>query len=87
MLLYMVAYSMKGDEKLIRKFLSTQNITVEDCARLLTAYGYELHKSRGSHRTYHKKGTTPITIITPKGKRYMNAPYVRRIIQTLGLEE
>ena len=78
---------MKGDEKLVNKFLTDQkHITVEDCGRLLTAHGYELRKGGGSHRTYHKKGTTPITVVTPKGTKYVYSPYVEKIIKALKLE-
>jgi len=79
---------MTDNEKLIRKFLTDQtHITVEDCDRLLTAYGYELHKKGGSHRTYHKKGSLPITVVIPKNRKYIVSPYVNRIIKDLGLEE
>jgi len=79
---------VKSSERLVKKFLADRtHITTDDCDRLLTAHGYELHKSRGSHRTYHKKGTVPITVIIPKGKKYIISPYVNRIIRDLGLEE
>jgi len=79
---------MKGDEKLIKRFLTDKlHITVEDCDRLLTTYGFELRKSGGSHRAYHKKGTTPIIVVTPKKSKYILSPYVNRIIKDLGLEE
>lgn len=63
------------------------HITVEDCEKLLTAYGYELRKSSGSHRAYHKKGAMPIIVVAPKKTRYILSPYVKRIIKNLGLEE
>ena len=79
---------MKDNEKLIHKFLTDRmHITVEDCDRLLTAYGYELHKKGGSHRAYYKKGAFPITVVIPKNKKYILSPYVNRIIKDLGLEE
>jgi len=79
---------MKANEKLFQKFLTDKvHITVEDCDRLLTVYGYELRKGSGSHRAYHKKGTTPITVVTPKKSKYVLSPYVNRIIKDLGLEE
>lgn len=80
--------AMKGDEKLIKKFLSDKgHITTDDCSKLLTALGYKLHKSGGSHQVYHKKGETPITVVIPKGGKYIKTPYVNRIIKDLGLEE
>ncbi len=79
---------MKENEKLIRKFLTDRmHITVEDCERLLTTYGYELHKKGGSHRTFHKKGDTPINVVTPKNTKYVKPGYVDKIIRKLNLEE
>lgn len=79
---------MKGNEKLIRKFLvDKMHITVGDCDSLLNAYGYELRKSGGSHRVYHKKGDAPVIVVIPKKSRYVLSPYVNRIIKDLGLEE
>jgi len=76
-----------GDEKLIKKFLTDKShITVNDCDILLKNHGYELHKSRGSQRVYHKKGSTPITVINPKGTKYIKSPYVKQIIKDLKLE-
>ncbi len=78
---------MSDSEKLIKKFLTDRtHITVEDCERLLTAFGYELRKGSGSHRTYHKKGGRPLTIVAPKGTKYVYSPYVDKIISQLELE-
>lgn len=78
---------MKGNEKLIRKFLTDKkHITIEDCDRLLMAYGYEWRKGGGSHRTYHKKDARPITIVTPKGTKYIKSVYINLIIKYLKLE-
>lgn len=79
---------MTDIEKIIQKFLADRtHITIEDCDRLLISYGYELHKKRGSHRTYHKRGDTPITVPIPKNRKYILSPYVNKIIKDLGLEE
>jgi predicted RNA binding protein YcfA (HicA-like mRNA interferase family) len=75
------------DEKFVKRFLSGKNITVDDCERVLILYGYELHKSRGSHKVYHKKGRMPITIVVPKGTKYVKTPYVNNIIKILKLED
>ena len=86
--IYGTILTVNGKENLIQRFLSDKmHITVEDCDRLLTAYGYELRKGGGSHRAYHKKGTMPITVVTPKKSKYVLSPYVNRIIKDLGLEE
>jgi len=78
---------MGSKERLIKKFISRKSITVEDCHNLLTIYGYSLHKSSGSHRSYHKKGDTPITVIIPKNTRYIKPGYIDKIIKKLNLED
>jgi predicted RNA binding protein YcfA (HicA-like mRNA interferase family) len=76
-----------SQEKLIKKFLGDRfHITVEDCDRLLTAFGYNLNKSSGSHMVYHKRGMNPITIISPKKSKYTISPYVNKLVNDLGLE-
>ncbi|MDO8577905.1 MAG: type II toxin-antitoxin system HicA family toxin [Dehalococcoidales bacterium] len=78
---------MKGKEKLIQKFFTKKSrITIADCDRLLTAYGYELRKGGGSHRTYHKKDARPITVVAPKGTKYVKSVYINLIIKYLKLE-
>jgi predicted RNA binding protein YcfA (HicA-like mRNA interferase family) len=75
---------MANIEKQIRKFLIDKTrITIEDSDRLLTSYGYRLYKGSGSHRTYHRKGDRPLTIVAPKGTKYVYSPYVNRIISEL----
>jgi predicted RNA binding protein YcfA (HicA-like mRNA interferase family) len=75
------------DEKLIRKFLTDQrHIILEDCKRILESYGYVLHKSSGSHRIFHQKGFISITIVVPKGTKYIKSPYVKQIIKELKME-
>jgi predicted RNA binding protein YcfA (HicA-like mRNA interferase family) len=74
-------------EKLIRKLLTDQtHITENDCIRLLNYYGYTLHKSGGSHRGFHKKGAISITVVIPKGTKYIKSPYVQEISRILKLE-
>ncbi len=78
---------MKSNEKLIQKFLTDKmHVTVEDCERLLTDCGYSLHKKGGSHRAYHKKGDTPINVITPKNSKYVKPGYVEKVVKKLNLE-
>jgi predicted RNA binding protein YcfA (HicA-like mRNA interferase family) len=79
---------MKDQERLTQKFLTDKmHITVQDCDSLLTAYGYELRKGSGSHRVYHKKGDTPVIVVTPKNNKYVKPGYVNLIIKRLNLEE
>jgi predicted RNA binding protein YcfA (HicA-like mRNA interferase family) len=63
------------------------HITIGDCDKLLTAFGYILRKGGGSHRTYHKKGSVPLTVVAPKKSKYVVTPYVNKIIEDLGLEK
>ena len=63
------------------------HITIEDCDRVLTAYGYELRKGGGSHRTYHKKGAQAISVIVPKGTKYVKLIYIKLIAKYLKLED
>jgi len=78
---------MSSAEKLINKFLCRKNIMVEDCNRLLVYYGYNYHKSGGSHRVYHQKGAKSITVVIPKKSKYVNTAYVDLVIKGLKLEE
>ncbi len=76
------------NEKLHQKFLTDPaHITIEDCHKLLTDYGYELRKSSGSHNIYHKRGCCPITVISPKKTKYVKLVYIKLIIRYLKLEE
>jgi predicted RNA binding protein YcfA (HicA-like mRNA interferase family) len=76
------------NDKLIRKFLTdSKHITIENCDELITGFGYELKRGSGSHRTYHKKGTRPITVVVPKGTKYIYSVYVSLIIKILKLED
>ena len=76
-----------SDEKLIKKFLTDQShISVDDCDSILRMHGYDSHKKSGSHRVYHKKGAISITVVVPKGTRYIKSPYVKQIIKDLKLE-
>ena len=77
---------MSSVDKLVNKFLSGKNITVEDCDRLLIYYAYEYHKTGGSHRVYHQKGAKSITVVIPKKSKYVNTAYVDLVIQGLNLE-
>jgi len=77
---------MSSADKLVNKFLSGKNITVEDCDRLLIYYGYEYHRTGGSHRVYHRTNAKSITIIIPKKSKYIASLYINQLIKDLGLE-
>ncbi len=74
---------MSSIDKLVIKFLSRKNITVEDCDRLLIYYGYDYHKSGGSHRVYHRTNAKSITIIIPKKSKYIASLYINQLIKDL----
>ena len=79
---------MTDIERLVEKFLFDKtHITLEDCDRLLASFDYELRKGGGSHRTYHKKGAAAITVVTPKGTKYVKMIYIKLISKYLKLEE
>jgi hypothetical protein len=79
--------AMTGIEKLVEKFLTDKtHITVEDCHRLLTGFGYSLRKGAGSHLTFHMQGSHPVTVVAPKGTKYVYLLYVNKVIKELGLE-
>jgi len=81
-------YHIIVKSKLIRKFITdSKHITIEDCDDLLTSFGYELKKGAGSHRTYHKKGGRPVTVVMPKGTKYIYSVYINLIIKILKLED
>jgi predicted RNA binding protein YcfA (HicA-like mRNA interferase family) len=79
--------AMSDADRLINKFLSRKNITVEDCDKLLSLFGYGYHKGSGSHRVYHRKGTKSITIVIPKHSKYIASLYINQLIKDLGLEQ
>ena len=73
---------------MVKKFLNDKtHITVDDCDRLLTDFGYKLKKGAGSHRVYHKKETTPVIVVIPKNTKYVKPGYVWLIVKKLKLEE
>jgi predicted RNA binding protein YcfA (HicA-like mRNA interferase family) len=75
-------------EKLINQILANPNkVTEADCDKLLTASGYELRRSAGSHKVYHKANSMPITIISPKSSKYVRPEYVERMTKMLKLRE
>jgi predicted RNA binding protein YcfA (HicA-like mRNA interferase family) len=75
---------MSSIDKLIIKFLSGKNITVDDCDKLLIYYGYDYHKSGGSHRVYHRTNAKSITIIIPKKSKYIASLYINQLLKDLG---
>lgn len=75
-------------KEIINKFLSDHtHITIDDCTKLLSDFGYKLKKGSGSHRVYHKENARAITIVAPHGTKYVKSTYIKIIINLLGLEE
>lgn len=78
---------MSSFQKLVRKFLSEPcKIDIDDVRRLLDYLDYTEKKHAGSECIFHKKGCHPINVPTVKGKEVKRF-YVKRIVETLGLEE
>ncbi|MBN1152264.1 MAG: type II toxin-antitoxin system HicA family toxin [Dehalococcoidia bacterium] len=78
---------MSTRDKLIQRFLEQpQTIGVREIVQLLQELGYEERRNAGSHRVFHKKGCSLICIPT-EGGRKVKTMYVRRLAQTLNLED
>ena len=74
-------------EKLVAKFLSKPpDVSFQEVAKLLEAFGYEERPSKGSHRYFIKRGHPSVSVPTVKGRRVKRC-YVKRITEILELEE
>ena len=74
-------------EKLVAKFLrEPPEVRFEEVVTLLEAFNYRQHSGKGSHFTFVKRGSRPITVPTEKGRRVKRV-YVQRINELLELEE
>ncbi len=71
--------------RLVEKILrNPKAVSFDEIQRLLESFGYECRQPRGgSHFTFRKAGTTPITV--PKNKPVKEI-YVKNIIRLLELE-
>jgi len=79
---------MDSLEKLIEKFISQpERITINECVQLLNEFGYSAKKKRGAERVFHRSGSRPINVPTPKKSKYIKSPYIKRITKLLELED
>lgn len=73
--------------KLIKFFLSRPTeVRFEDVKRLLTAFGFEEIRSKGSHHSFRNSQGSKITIPKKSGQK-VKATYVEEIINLLSLDE
>lgn len=74
-------------EKVVEFFLrEPPEVSFQDVAKVLEAFGYEERPSKSGHRVFIKSGEYPITVPTIKGRRVKGA-YVKMVVERLGLEE
>jgi predicted RNA binding protein YcfA (HicA-like mRNA interferase family) len=75
-------------QKLIIKIINEpRKVTESECERLLVTLGYKEKKKPGSERVFHKSGSWPITIPTPKKGKYVKSPYIKLMIKYTELEQ
>jgi predicted RNA binding protein YcfA (HicA-like mRNA interferase family) len=74
-------------EKIVEQFLrEPPEVRFEDVFYLLTAFGFEEIRSKGSHHTFRKADGTKITV-PKKGGKMVKGVYVKQIIELLKLKE
>jgi len=74
-------------EKVVERFLrEPPEVSFQDVAKVLEAFGYEERPSESGHNIFAKPGEYPITVPTVKGRRVKRV-YVRKIVERLRLEE
>jgi predicted RNA binding protein YcfA (HicA-like mRNA interferase family) len=74
-------------EKLIQLFLSYPvEVRFEEVRRILTAFGFEEVRSKGSHHTFrHEDGR--IQVVPKKEGQKVKGIYIKQIVKLLRLEE
>lgn len=73
--------------KLIEKFLQEPpEIRFNDVYYVLTAFGFEERRSKGSHHTFRNSEGVKITV-PKKGGKMVKGVYVKQIIELLNLED
>jgi predicted RNA binding protein YcfA (HicA-like mRNA interferase family) len=74
-------------EKLVEKFLANPpEVRFDDVCYILTAFGFEEKRSKGSHHTFRNADGLKITI-PKKGGQKVKGIYVQQIVALLKLEE
>ncbi len=73
--------------KLIEQFLSNPSeVRFDDVCYILTAFGFEEKRSKGSHHSFRNADGLKITV-PKKGGQKVKGVYVRQIVVLLKLEE
>lgn len=71
-------------QKLVERILrNPKDVSFSEISQVLEAFGYQCRQPSGSHYTFRKAGTNPITV--PKNKPVKEI-YVKNIIRLLDLE-
>jgi predicted RNA binding protein YcfA (HicA-like mRNA interferase family) len=74
-------------EKIVEQFLrEPPEVRFEDVYYLLTAFGFEEARAKGSHHTFRNVDGTKITV-PKKGGKMVKGVYVKQIIELLKLKE
>ncbi len=78
---------MRGRCKLVERFLrQPPDVAYEDVETLLTMFGWQVDRARGSHVVFAKEGELSIVVPKHHGRR-VKGRYVRMIGECLGLDE
>ncbi|MCC3588181.1 MAG: type II toxin-antitoxin system HicA family toxin [Microcoleus sp. PH2017_29_MFU_D_A] len=74
-------------EKLVEQFLSNPpEVRFDDVCYILTAFGFEEKRSKGSHHTFVNADGLNITV-PKKGGKKVKGVYVKQIVALLKLED
>jgi len=73
--------------KLTEQFLQEPpEVRFDDVYYILTAFGFEERRSKGSHHTFRNSEGVKITV-PKKGRKMVKGVYVKQIIELLNLED
>ena len=74
-------------EKLVEQFLNQPpEVRFEDVVYILSAFGFEEKRSKGSHHSFRDSQGRKITV-PKKGGQKVKGVYVQQIVELLKLEE
>lgn len=74
-------------EKLVQQFLNQPpEVRFEDVVYILSAFGFEEKRSKGSHHSFRDSQGRKITV-PKKGGQKVKGVYVQQIVELLKLEE
>jgi len=73
--------------KLVERFLrQPPDVAYEDVETLLTMFGWQVDRARGSHVVFAKEGELSIVVPKHHGQR-VKGKYVRMLVERLRLDE